>query len=100
MYMIRIDTKSISLSFHLEWTPKKTQNRSKKQQQFKWVLCSLHFKDIVIIVLKDLNSTQMMLQYEEISAKQVQKRYFKYSATRPNRQREEDQNGTLELQKD
>ena len=53
--------------------PRPTQE---KTTTVEWVLYSPHIKDIVLITPKDLNNTPVTSQYKEISAKQIQKRYF------------------------
>ena len=63
----------------------------------EWVLCCLHFQDIIIIVPWDLNSIPITSQYEEIVAKKYTKDTSKQSAAKLNRQKEEDQKNTLEI---
>ena len=43
----------------------------------EWALCSSNFEGIVIIVPQNLNNIPNTSQYEEISTKQICKRYFK-----------------------
>ena len=47
--------------------PRATQERT----TMEWVLCSPHFKDVVLITPKDLNYIPITSHYREISAKQI-----------------------------
>ena len=62
--------------------PTKQPRSTQKTTTIEWVLCSPHFKDLVIIVPKDLNNTSIMSPYLEIPVMQVQKRYFKVECSR------------------
>ena len=56
--------------------PQENTGPNMETTTIEWELCSPYFEDIIIIVPRDLNSIPITSQYEEILAKQVQKRYF------------------------
>ena len=75
--------------------PRPTQE---KTSPMEWVLCSPHFKDVVLITQKDLSSIPITSQYKEITLKQIQKHISKWTAPGCTRQKEETQNYPLKNQ--
>ena len=49
---------------------------TKEKATVEWVFCSLYFEDIILIRPKGLNDIPITSQYQEISVKQIRKKYF------------------------
>ena len=73
--MIRIDTKEFE-SLCSYSGPPGNKRINMETTTIEWALCSPHFEDIVIIAPWNLNNILIILQYEEISTKQIHRRYF------------------------
>ena len=76
-----IDTKSMLVYFKQQWTPG-TDNTHKGNNNDRMGTLLPHFKDMVLIAPKDLNHFPVTSQYNEITVKQVKKKYFEVECPR------------------
>ena len=71
--------KSSQSYFSIKGMTEDTQNLPPEQTIIEWVLCSIHFKDIVLTAPEMINYTSIDNNYQEIPIKQIKNEYFNHA---------------------